>query len=67
MRFLFGLLFSLIGLALFLLGVLTPENIDPTLAASGQRRGTLFFFGILLCIAGLSLIFIDFVNIKHED
>lgn len=59
MRFIIGSLFSIIGLVLFIFGVLTPINTDPSLAASGQRRGTFFFFGLLLILFGLFAIATD--------
>lgn len=59
MKFIGGLLFSILGLVLFVFGVLTPINTNPTLSASGQRRGTFFFFGLLLILLGLIAIVAD--------
>ncbi len=59
MKFIVGLLFSIVGLVLFIFGVLAPINTDPNLSASGQRRGTFFFFGLLLVLFGLLAIVAD--------
>jgi hypothetical protein len=62
MRFKLGVSISILGLVLFAIGVLTPIVNDPNLSPAGQRRGTYFFFGLMLALGGLFLIFTDLTN-----
>lgn len=50
-----GIFLAVVGLVIYGLGVLTPFDTNPQLSPSGQRRGTYFFFGVLLTLGGLFL------------
>ena len=60
MRFKFGVCLSILGLIVYSIGVLTPFITDPSLSASGQRKGTFFFFGLLIVAFGLFTILTSF-------
>jgi len=65
MKFRLGVGLAIVGLIVFLVGVLTPY--DPNLSPKAQPRLTISFFAIFPAIGGLLLIFASFFDNDRDQ